>query len=96
MGSDLPGEGIEGGRLGGKRGEGGEGKERCVFYWGFGGEAKGASSKESLRSSSVVVVEDSAGCLPSRVYRGAAGARAAAQLIRGFAHVHTLLRLRGW
>lgn len=47
MGSDLPGEGIEGGRggrWGGKRGEG-EGKERCVFYWVFGAEAKEASTE---------------------------------------------------
>ena len=95
MGSDLPGEGIEGGReVGGKRGEGGEGKERYVFYWVFGGEAEGGSEQQG--ESAVVVVVDSAGSLPSRVYRGAAGA--AAQLIRGFAHVHThtLLRLRGW
>ena len=51
MGSDLPGEGIEGGReVGGKRGEGGEGKERYVFYWVFGGEAEGGSEqKESLQ-----------------------------------------------
>jgi hypothetical protein len=50
MGSDLPGEEIEGGRggrWGGKRGEG-EGKERCVFLLGFWSGSEGREQGRSL------------------------------------------------
>jgi hypothetical protein len=56
MGSDLRGEGIEGEGWGGKRGEGGERKERCVFLLGFwrgsgggGSETRASEQQRSLQ-----------------------------------------------
>jgi hypothetical protein len=80
----------EGGGGKARRRRGGEGKVRFLLGFWRGGE--GRERARRVRSGG----RGGLGwlSLPSRVYRGAAGA--AAQLIRGFAHVHTLLRLRGW
>lgn len=90
MGSDLPGEEIEGGRGGrwGESEEKGRGRKGAFFYWVFGAEAK-EESREGLWSSGGGLGH-SAGLARPRVYRAAVRGTAAAQLIRGFARVHTI------
>lgn len=82
----------EGGRWGESEAKEGSGRKGAFFIGFLEGKRRGRKRAKQQGASLWPVEEyewvvDSAGSLPSRVYRGAAGADA--QLIRGFARVHT-------